>query len=271
MFDPVPPITAKTILREVADKHGIRVEEFTKPGARTRSQLRGPRAEASYRLRYERGFSFPRIASAVGYSDHTSVIHAVWLHREALGDPEAIEFLRIKRGKHLKAIRIRNAICKPKPKGGARCSLTTKMRERLSSQKPVDLVMALRYFIEWDGQALRWTKASGTEGKEVRYKISKAIPGQTIVRARILWIILTGFNPTKRVVYRPQPRPLGPKTVYCLGESLADYLKRVPEYGSQYRSPRRTKGEDRQHLPVLPPADAIERAPPPDARSSGPA
>lgn len=261
--------TADAVLAGVAARHRMRVFEFVGNGGRLNAPACAARAEAAFIFRYEYGLSYPQTAKHVGFRDHTSAVHAVWLHRERLGDPEAIEFLRKKRVRHLEAFRRRAP--RPKRKVFA-CSLSDKMRQRLNSANASDVAMALRYFVEWDGERLRWTRAGGSSfGMEVREKISRGSPGRWLVRSRILWIILTGSSPRWFVRYKQQRRPICPETVYCLGESLADYLKRVPEYGSQYCSPRRPKRQYRHALPVLPKAHAIGRSASADARSSGPA
>lgn len=271
MFDTSSPNNAKAILREVAEKHGLALTDFESTGLRAPMKMTAARAEAAYRLRFERGLSFPRIAATVGYRDHTSAMHGVWIHREALGDPEAIVYLRAKRARHLAAIRKRNAISAPLSKRLRRSSLLKKMRGRLGSDKVSDVVMALRYFVEWDGKTLLWSLASGHGGKNFKYKIQIGIPGQVFTRAHVLWLLLTGSRAGWWIKHRPNLGPFGPKTIFCNGESLAEYLRRVPEYGSQYRSPGRSKKAYWRSLPVLPPANAIERKSPPDARSSGPA
>lgn len=64
----------KRIVRSVISKHGIGMKDFT-------SRFRAPhlskaRQEACYRMAVETKMSYPAIAKRVGYTDHTSAIHA---------------------------------------------------------------------------------------------------------------------------------------------------------------------------------------------------
>ena len=65
--------SARRILHEVAEQHGISVAVLT-GGSRLRPVALA-RFQACYEIR-QQGFSFPQIARFVGHDDHTSTIHA---------------------------------------------------------------------------------------------------------------------------------------------------------------------------------------------------
>jgi hypothetical protein len=76
---PLFPQTAwKTIIREVAAKHGVEIREML-------SQRRGrpvvaARHEAVYRMRYETTMSLPQIGRRMGGRDHSTVLHGIRSH-----------------------------------------------------------------------------------------------------------------------------------------------------------------------------------------------
>lgn len=72
------PFDTKTIIAEVAAKHGMSVEKMLTRKNKTSGRIIGyARAEAAYRIRTERKLSFSQIARALNYKDHTSVMEAV--------------------------------------------------------------------------------------------------------------------------------------------------------------------------------------------------
>lgn len=66
------------IVRQVAERHGITVEELLGP-CRAR-RFAWPRQEAAYRLRTETPLSFAQIGERLGGRDHTTIIHAIRAH-----------------------------------------------------------------------------------------------------------------------------------------------------------------------------------------------
>lgn len=76
---------ATRILREVASKHGLTVEEMTAPSRwRKPERISHPRQEAMWRMRQETTLSFPEIARRCGMKDHTSAMHGVRKHKDRL-------------------------------------------------------------------------------------------------------------------------------------------------------------------------------------------
>ena len=70
---PVRPISAMQIIKQVAEKHGLTVDDL-------RSQDRSrkyswPRQEAMVRLRDETALSYPSIARLLRRKDHTTIIY----------------------------------------------------------------------------------------------------------------------------------------------------------------------------------------------------
>ena len=79
--------TAREIIREVARQHNVSIEELQSPSRVAR--LGVIRMEIYYRLRLERGMSFPQIGALMGGRDHTTVLHGVrvWCRRNNLPIP----------------------------------------------------------------------------------------------------------------------------------------------------------------------------------------
>jgi chromosomal replication initiator protein len=79
--DPVPTVPlhpAKLILREVARKHGLTVEQLLAP-VRSR-YIAHARQEAMWEMRQRTILSFPEIARRCGLKDHTTAIYGVRSH-----------------------------------------------------------------------------------------------------------------------------------------------------------------------------------------------
>lgn len=73
-----PRDRARSIVRQVADKHGFAAHELY--GPRGPLPLVEAKFEAMYRLRAEAGFSLPQIASHFQLKDHTSALYGVRQH-----------------------------------------------------------------------------------------------------------------------------------------------------------------------------------------------
>jgi len=69
-------------LTEVADKHGVRVDDIL--GERRTAEIARARQEAMWRLRHELHLSFPVIGSVIGGRDHSTVFHGVHAHARRL-------------------------------------------------------------------------------------------------------------------------------------------------------------------------------------------
>lgn len=67
-------VKTREIIEEVARQHNLRYDEIMTPTRQPR--ISHPRQEAMYRLREEKGFSYPKIAMIFGL-DHTTVIYGV--------------------------------------------------------------------------------------------------------------------------------------------------------------------------------------------------
>jgi hypothetical protein len=89
----LPPQTAgkttKQIIREVVEKHGIRVWEL-KSGRRAHEVVLA-RQEACYRLRVERKMSLPEIGRRLGGRDHTTVLHGCRQHAKRNALPDVVK------------------------------------------------------------------------------------------------------------------------------------------------------------------------------------
>ncbi len=78
----MPETPAQTILREVAEKHGMTVKQV-QSAARLKAYVCA-RQEASYRLNTELGFSLKQIGNMLGRRDHTTILHAINRHKKNL-------------------------------------------------------------------------------------------------------------------------------------------------------------------------------------------
>jgi hypothetical protein len=82
----------RSIIKNVADRHGVRAEDIA--SQRSNRLIAWPRFDAAYQLRALTRLSYPQIASALGYRDHTNAIYANrrWPECAAkLGLPVAID------------------------------------------------------------------------------------------------------------------------------------------------------------------------------------
>ena len=77
----ITKLTMKEIVKEVAEKHGLKADTLMAPSRR--KNIISARHEAFYRMRYELKMAFPRIA-AYFMMDHTTVLHGVRKHEENL-------------------------------------------------------------------------------------------------------------------------------------------------------------------------------------------
>lgn len=68
-------ITAETISQTIADYFSLEVAELL--GKRRNKELVYPRQIAMYLMKFELGYSFPKIGKALGGKDHTTVMHGV--------------------------------------------------------------------------------------------------------------------------------------------------------------------------------------------------
>lgn len=64
------------IIRAVAHHYGLDPYDINADAGRTRPKMEA-RQVAAYLLREYRGYSYPQVARAIGYLDHTSAIHSV--------------------------------------------------------------------------------------------------------------------------------------------------------------------------------------------------
>jgi chromosomal replication initiation ATPase DnaA len=75
----VSPRSASAIIKEVADKHDLTVDQMMQRNRKRR--LAWARHEAFDRLYREKKASLPIIADMFGF-DHTSVLYGIWAHRK---------------------------------------------------------------------------------------------------------------------------------------------------------------------------------------------
>ena len=73
----------RAILREVAAKHGLTVDDLI--GQRRTNAVSHPRQEAMYRMRMETPLSLSAIGARLGQRDHTTVLHGVKAHARRNG------------------------------------------------------------------------------------------------------------------------------------------------------------------------------------------
>ena len=82
-------LRSHTILREVCVKHGLE-----KSAIKGRSRLRHitrAKQEYAWRLRTELEWSYPAVATALNWGDHTTAMHAVKAHEARRTQTEAGE------------------------------------------------------------------------------------------------------------------------------------------------------------------------------------
>ena len=72
------------MVREVAAKHGLTVEELKGPSRKKR--VVRPRQEAMYRGVTELKMSYPDVARRLGGRDHTTALHGVEQHRKRMAE-----------------------------------------------------------------------------------------------------------------------------------------------------------------------------------------
>ena len=70
----------KRILREVAEKHGVTVNDILSP--RRSNPIVHARQEAAWRMKTETAFSYPEIGRRMGGKDHTTIMWAVKRYEE---------------------------------------------------------------------------------------------------------------------------------------------------------------------------------------------
>lgn len=76
------PARPRAIIMEIAIRHGVApIDIFSR--ARF-NHISLARQEVCYRLRFDLGYSYPRIARCVGWTDHTSALYAVRSHMRRL-------------------------------------------------------------------------------------------------------------------------------------------------------------------------------------------
>ena len=75
----------RTVVREVAEAHGITVDDLIGPRKTRRASM--PRQEAMYRMRNETPLSYPEIGARLGGRDHSSIIHGVKAHAKRANLP----------------------------------------------------------------------------------------------------------------------------------------------------------------------------------------
>jgi hypothetical protein len=78
------PITMREIVREVARKHGVSVNDIVSE-RRPRAVVLA-RHEAMWRCKQETTCSLPQIGRAIGGRDHTTVLHGVRMHQERMSE-----------------------------------------------------------------------------------------------------------------------------------------------------------------------------------------
>ena len=79
LFSPFP---GRTIVREVAQKHGLSPLDLS--GPRRLAPVVVARQEAMWRMRRETRLSFPQIGRIVG-RDHSTVIYGIRAHAKRMG------------------------------------------------------------------------------------------------------------------------------------------------------------------------------------------
>jgi chromosomal replication initiator protein len=82
LSEPMPLTSTQQILKEVAEKHGVTVEDLKGPCRRLKYAL--PRHEAAYRIVKELGFSLPKTGRVLGKRDHTTILNSVRKYEKKL-------------------------------------------------------------------------------------------------------------------------------------------------------------------------------------------
>jgi len=77
----------RTIVREVADKHSLTVDEILSTSRKKR--IAHPRQEAMWRIRKETPLSLPETAKRLGLKDHTTVYYGVKAHEQRMAEISA--------------------------------------------------------------------------------------------------------------------------------------------------------------------------------------
>ena len=83
---PAAPVEtpSRKILSEVAEKHGMGINDFRNPSRKMR--FINLRHEACYRLSVELHFSLTQIGRLMGNKDHTTVLNAIRRHKKILAE-----------------------------------------------------------------------------------------------------------------------------------------------------------------------------------------
>lgn len=82
LSEPMPITSTQQILQEVAEKHGITIQDLKGPCRRLKYAL--PRHEAAYRIVKELGFSLPKTGRVLGKRDHTTILNSVRKHEKRM-------------------------------------------------------------------------------------------------------------------------------------------------------------------------------------------
>jgi hypothetical protein len=82
LSEPIPITSTQQILKEVAEKHGITIQDLKGPCRRLKYAL--PRHEAAYRIVKELGFSLPKTGRVLGKRDHTTILNSVRKHAKRM-------------------------------------------------------------------------------------------------------------------------------------------------------------------------------------------
>lgn len=77
--------TWRDIIAQTLHKHEVTIGEFM--GIKRSRNFVAARREAAYRMRTERGMSYPDIARRMGYKEHSAVMHLVSCHLKDIGEP----------------------------------------------------------------------------------------------------------------------------------------------------------------------------------------
>jgi chromosomal replication initiation ATPase DnaA len=75
LLEPMPLTSTQQILKEVAEKYEVTVQDLKGPCRRLKYAL--PRHEAAYRIVKELGFSLPKTGRVLGKRDHTTILNSV--------------------------------------------------------------------------------------------------------------------------------------------------------------------------------------------------
>jgi len=75
LLEPMPLTSTQQILKEVAEKYEITVQDLKGPCRKLKYAL--PRHEAAYRIVKELGFSLPKTGRVLGKRDHTTILNSV--------------------------------------------------------------------------------------------------------------------------------------------------------------------------------------------------